>query len=115
MGPDLTGAGRAELDYVLMNVLDPSAVVPEVWRLTQVIMGDGRVLSGALAASDARTLTLRTPEGEITIDRDDVEEVQRRNESVMPEGLLNGLTDEQVRDLVAYLASPGQVPVVVRP
>jgi cytochrome c1 len=33
----------------------------------------------------------------------------------MPEGLLNGLSDEQVRDLVAYLASPGQVPVVARP
>ena len=115
VGPELTGSGRAELDYVLMNVLDPSAAVPEAWRLTQVIMGDGRVLSGALAASDARTLTLRTPEGETTVDRDDVEEVQRRNESVMPEGLLNGLSDEQVRDLVAYLASPGQVPVVARP
>jgi putative heme-binding domain-containing protein len=110
VGPDLTGSGRAELDYVLVNVLDPSAVVPEAWRLTQVITDDGRVLSGALAAADDRTVTLRTPEGEITIDRDDVEEIQKRAESVMPEGLLNGLSDEQVRDLVAYLASPRQVP-----
>jgi putative heme-binding domain-containing protein len=84
--------------------------VPEAWRLTQVITDDGRVLSGALAAADDRTVTLRTPEGEITIDRDDVEEIQKRAESVMPEGLLNGLSDEQVRDLVAYLASPRQVP-----
>ena len=49
------------------------------------------------------------PTGDTVIDRDDVDELVTRNESVMPEGLWNGLTDEQVRDLVGYLASPSQV------
>ena len=111
VGPNLTGAGRAETDYLILNVMDPSAVVPEAWRLTQVITADGRVLAGAVAASDDRTLTLRTTSGEIQIDREEIDEVITRNESVMPEGLWNGLTDEQVRDLVAYLASPTQVPL----
>ncbi len=110
VGPNLTGAGRAETDYVILNVMDPSAVVPEAWRLTQVITADGRVLAGAVAASDDRTLTLRTTAGEIQLDREEIDEVITREQSAMPEGLWNGLSDEEVRDLVAYLASPVQVP-----
>jgi hypothetical protein len=45
------------------------------------------------------------------LDRDDVDEVVVQNVSLMPEGLWAGLADEQVRDLVAYLASPAQVPL----
>jgi putative membrane-bound dehydrogenase-like protein len=111
VGPNLTGAGRAETDYVILNVMDPSAVVPEAWRLTQVITADGRVIAGAVAASDDRTLTLRTTAGEIQLDREEIDDVVTREQSVMPEGLWNGLTDEEVRDLVAYLASPTQVPL----
>jgi putative heme-binding domain-containing protein len=85
--------------------------VPEAWRLTQVITADGRVLAGAVAASDDRTLTLRTTAGEIQLDREEIDEVITRDQSVMPEGLWNGLADEEVRDLVAYLASPTQVPL----
>jgi putative heme-binding domain-containing protein len=111
VGPELTGSGRAESDYVILNVMDPSAVVPEAWRLTQVIMADGRVVSGAVAASDERTLTLRTPAGDVVLDREEIDEVVTQNQSVMPEGLWNDLSDEQVRDLVGYLASPAQVPL----
>ncbi|MEI6036888.1 MAG: c-type cytochrome, partial [Planctomycetota bacterium] len=109
VGPDLTGSGRADVEYVLANVIDPSAIVPEAWRLTQVITSDGRVAAGALVAADERTLTLRTPEGDVVFDQSEVDEVRKQKESVMPEGLWNGLTDAQVRDLVAYLASPVQV------
>ena len=84
--------------------------MPEAWRLTQVITANGRVVAGDVAASDERTLTLRTPAGDLVLDRDEIDEVITRSESVMPEGLWNGLSDEQVRDLVAYLASPVQVP-----
>ena len=109
VGPDLTGSGRSEPDYVILNVIDPSAVVPEGWRLTRVLTGDGRVLAGALVASDERTLTLRTVTGDVAIDREDVEEVVTEKQSVMPEGLWTGLDEDQVRDLVGYLASPVQV------
>ncbi|MEI6255769.1 MAG: PVC-type heme-binding CxxCH protein [Planctomycetota bacterium] len=111
LGPNLTGSGRAEGDYVILNVMDPSAVVPEAWRLTQVITADGRMLSGAVAAADDRTLTLRTTSGDVVLDREEIEEVITREQSVMPEGLFNGLADEEVRDLVAYLAAPTQVPL----
>ena len=69
------------------------------------------MLSGAVVESDERTLTLRAPAGDVVLDRDDVDEVVVQNVSLMPEGLWAGLADEQVRDLVAYLASPVQVPL----
>jgi putative membrane-bound dehydrogenase-like protein len=111
VGPELTGSGRAEADYVILNVIDPSAAVPEAWRLTQVVTDDGRVFAGAVAASDERTLTLRTPTADHVFDREEIDEVITQNVSVMPEGLWNDLTEEQVRDLVGYLASPMQVPL----
>ena len=67
-----------------------------------------------MCSSDLRTLTLRTTAGEIQLDRDEIDEVVAREQSVMPEGLWNGLSDEDVRDLVAYLASPTQVPLPAR-
>ena len=52
VGPDLTGSNRANLDYALMNILDPSAVIAKEYRPTIVITTDGRVITGkdALAA-----------------------------------------------------------------
>lgn len=111
VGPELTGSGRAEADYVILSVIDPSAVVPEAWRLTQVFTDNGRVFAGAVAASDERTLTLRTPNADRVFDREEIDEVITQNVSVMPEGLWDHLTAEEVRDLVGYLASPVQVPV----
>ena len=64
-----------------------------------------------MVAADDRTLTLRTMSGDVQLDREEIDELVTREQSVMPEGLWNGLTDEQVRNLVAYLASPTQVPL----
>jgi len=63
------------------------------------------------SASDDRTLALRTTAGEIRLDREEIDEVITREQSVMPEGLWDGLTEAQVRDLVADLASPTQMPL----
>ena len=43
---DLTGSGRADLGYLLENIVDPSAIVPADFRLWSLTLGDGRVLSG---------------------------------------------------------------------
>jgi putative heme-binding domain-containing protein len=105
LGPELTGSDRANPDYVLQNVLDPSATVGRDYLLTTVATRDGRILSGLLRAQTDRTLTVQTVNERVTLDRDDVEEVKTSEASVMPEGLFEKLTDDEVRDLVAYLAS----------
>ena len=110
-GPDLTGAGRDNLDYLLENIADPSAVVTADFRMTVVNMKDGRVLNGLIAAKTERTLTLRTMNETLTVERTEVEGTQESKLSLMPEGLLESLTERQRRDLIAYLMHPAQVPL----
>ncbi|MBU6179033.1 MAG: c-type cytochrome [Verrucomicrobia bacterium] len=109
IGPDLTGSGRANLDYLLENIADPSAVVSADYRMSLVTLKDGRALSGVIAGQDDRTLTLRTLAETLSIDRTEVVKTETSPMSMMPEGLLLAFAPDQVRDLIAYLMHPSQV------
>lgn len=111
VGPDLTGAGRDNLDYILDNVADPSAVVSADFRMSVVTFKDGRVLNGIIAAKTDRTITLKTMTEKVTAERSEIESIKESNMSLMPEGLLESLTEEQVRNLVGYLMTKSQVPL----
>jgi putative heme-binding domain-containing protein len=109
LGPDLTGSGRADLDYLLENIIAPGAVVPLEYQISTLLLKDGRTLSGMVVASDERTLTLRNPAGETTLEQASIVKIARLPDSLMPPGLLDSLTPDQVRDLIAYLRHPRQV------
>jgi len=111
VGPDLTGAGRDNLDYLLENIVDPSAVVSADFRMSIVELEDGRVLNGLVAAKTERTLTLKTMTETITIQRREIADLRDSTLSLMPEGLLEALPPEQARDLIAYLMHRIQVPM----
>jgi putative membrane-bound dehydrogenase-like protein len=111
IGPDLTGSGRNNLDYLLENILDPGAVVNADFRLNVVTLKDGRVLNGMVSAKTDRTLTLKTMTEPVTVERSEVVKQEEVPQSLMPEGLLQAFTQEQVRDLIAYLMYPSQVPL----
>lgn len=111
IGPDLTGSGRANLDYLLENIVDPGAVVNADFRLSILTLRDGRVLNGTIAAKTDRTLTLKTMTEPMTIERSEIARQEELPQSLMPEGLLSALTGDQVRDLFAYLMHPSQVPL----
>lgn len=109
LGPDLTGSGRADLDYLLENLIAPGAVVPLEYQMSTLLLKDGRTLSGMVASSDERTVTLRSPVGETTVEQTAIDQMIRLPDSLMPPGLLDTLTADQVRDLIAYLRHPQQV------
>lgn len=111
VGPDLTGSGRANIDYLLENIIDPGAAVPADFRMTSLALKDGRVLSGLVMARANQTLTLRTPTDTRVVPLGEIEEAKASTLSVMPDGLLQTLTEPQVRDLFAYLMHPVQVPL----
>jgi len=111
LGPDLTGSQRTNLEYLLENVLDPSAVVPREFRVTNVLSTDGRLISGVITRDNAEGLTVRTTNETVIVPRADIERVQQTALSIMPEGLFEALRPEEVRDLVAYLGRPHQVPL----
>ncbi|MEX2577953.1 MAG: PVC-type heme-binding CxxCH protein [Verrucomicrobiales bacterium] len=110
IGPDLTGSGRADLDYLLENIVDPGAMVSADQRMTVATLDDGRVLTGVVADETDRTLSLRSLTGEITVEKSRIEKREVPPVSMMPEGLLRTLPAEDVRDLIAYLMHPAQVP-----
>ena len=111
VGPDLTGASRDNLDYLLENIVDPSAVVGADFRMTVLKMKDGRVLNGLIAAKSDRTITLKTMTETVTVERAEMENLETSPLSLMPEGLLDALRPEQARDLIAYLLRQTQVPL----
>ena len=111
VGPGLTGSNRADLDYVLSNVYDPSALIGKDYQATVVATKDGRVLTGIVRAEDKDALTLATTTETLVVPRGDVEDRRTSDTSMMPEGLWDNLADHEVRSLIAYLASPAQVPL----
>jgi len=115
LGPELTGSDRANPDYILENVLDPSAAVAREYTLTNVAMTDGRLVSGIIREQNDRSLTVQTANERIVLPREDVEEIKPTPISMMPEGQLERLTPQEIRDLFAYLAASGQVPPPISP
>jgi putative heme-binding domain-containing protein len=111
VGPDLTGSGRNNLDYLLENIVDPSAVVDAAHRMSIVTMVDGRVMNGLVTARTDRTITLRTETESLTIDREAIDEIHLTTLSPMPEGLLDNMAPIQIQQLIAYLRHPSQVPL----
>ncbi len=111
LGPDLTGSGRHDLGYLLENIVDPSAVVNRNWRLSIVLLTDGRVLNGVVLDQNDKTLTLQTLQERLTIPVAEVDEISPTDRSPMPNGLLDQLAEQQIRDLIGYLRHPTQVPL----
>lgn len=110
LGPELTGSNRADLDYVLTNLVDPSELIGKDYQVTMAWLRDGRLVTGIENARTDSAITLALETGSEVVSLAEVEELRLSELSTMPEGLLDPLTPDEVRDLVAYLASPVQVP-----
>ena len=111
IAPDLTGAQRNNLNYLLENLVDPSATVSKNFKLSVVLLEDGRVLNGIVVQNTEKTLTLQMATDQVVIQRDEIDEVIESPVSMMPEKLLNVINDQQIQDLIGYLMSPVQVPL----
>jgi putative heme-binding domain-containing protein len=111
VGPDITGSNRGDLDYILQNIVDPNAVIPNDYRTSNLETKDERVITGIVTKQDENAVTIVTANETVIVPRGDVKSLQQGEISMMPEGLLQALSNSEVRDLVAYLKSPGQVPM----
>ncbi|QDS93615.1 Cytochrome c [Roseimaritima multifibrata] len=109
IGPDLTGAQRTNLDYLLEHIVDPSAVVGKEFRMSVVLTVDGRVLNGLIVSEDKQSLVLQTPNQRMVLPQSEIESVSQTSKSSMPDGLLDRMSKTEVRDLFAYLMHSGQV------
>jgi putative heme-binding domain-containing protein len=106
VGPDLTSYQRDHLGTLLTSILDPSAEIREGYASVEVETRDGRTLSGFLTDRDDRQTTLRGLDGQDQVlPAAEVLAVRPTGRSLMPEGLLEGLSDDQLRDFFAFLRS----------
>ena len=105
VGPDLTkiGSVRAERD-LLEAIIFPSASFVRSFEPIAVATSDGKVLSGLLRGENADELILATGVNQETrVPRRDIEELRPSTLSVMPAGLDQQLTPQELADLVAFL------------
>jgi len=111
IGPDITGSNRNNLDYLLISILDPSADIPNDYRTTVLRTKDNRVLIGVIRRNESQSVTIATPAEVITLAKSDVAAIEPQNYSMMPEGLVLTLKEDELCDLVAYLRGSRQVPL----
>ncbi|HEY2249402.1 MAG TPA: PVC-type heme-binding CxxCH protein, partial [Planctomycetaceae bacterium] len=107
-GPDLTGSNRRNLEYLLENIIDPNASVAVDFRMSIASLASGRIVTGLVVEKTDKTLTFLTQNERIVVEREEIEELKPTTSSLMPEGLFQNLSDDQVRDLAAYLMSTEQ-------
>jgi putative membrane-bound dehydrogenase-like protein len=104
IGPDLTGADRKSLNFLLPNIVDPSAVQRLEYANQIIVTTDGRSLTGVVVESGPESVTLADAKNVRTVlPRSQIEQIMPSPVSLMPEGLLDQLDDQQVRDLFSYL------------
>jgi putative heme-binding domain-containing protein len=106
VGPDLTTTDRKNLAILLPNVIDPSSVIRPEFVAYTVETTDGRVLTGLLADSAAESVTLLDAKNiRTTLKRNEIETLEPMSASLMPERILDPLSDQEIRDLFAALQS----------
>ena len=104
IGPNLTTYQRDDLGTMLISIVDPNAEVREGFAYYLITTKDGRSLSGFLADRDANTVVLRGLDGiDLSLAQKDIAEMKPAGRSLMPEGILDGLSEDELRHLFAYL------------
>ena len=111
IGPDITGSNRNNLDYLLTNMLDPNAEIPNDYRTTILRTKDNRILVGVVRRSEGQSVTMATPAEVVTVAKSDVASIEQQNFSMMPEGLVLAFKQDELRDLIDYLRGTSQVPL----
>ncbi len=103
VGPDITGAQRNNLEYLLENIVDPSASVAKEFRMQMFRTTDGRVINGLVESEGEHSITIVNATEKVVVPVDEIEERKRSEVSIMPNGLLDPLSEREVRDLMGYL------------
>jgi putative heme-binding domain-containing protein len=104
VGPDLTSYQRDNLSTMLLSIVNPSVEVREGYQYYNVETKDGRSLSGFFVDRDNQVTVLRGLDGEnMALRSSEISELQPMGRSLMPDGLLEGMTEQELRDLFAYL------------
>ena len=104
IGPNLSGVAAMGTEAILRNILTPNAAMKAGYRTYRVEMSNGDAIEGFFVKEDSDAVVVRIPGAdERRVDRKDISKTSWLARSLMPEGILEAMTAEQVSDLFAYL------------
>jgi putative membrane-bound dehydrogenase-like protein len=109
VGPDLTGSNRSDLSYLLENVVDPNAIIPADYLTTQIETNDNQTILGIVKKEDEKSVTVVMPNQDLVIPKSEIKTRRLSALSMMPEGLVDGFAEADIRDLIGYLRAKEQV------
>ncbi len=104
IGPELTGYERSNVNYLLLNIVDPNADIREGYVVHRITTMDGRTLEGKILSRNGDNLTLQSLAGkDIILSDTQIKEIKAQKTSIMPERILDRLSNQEIRDLFAYI------------
>ncbi|WP_332914178.1 c-type cytochrome [Algoriphagus boritolerans] len=110
VGPDLTGSNRTDPEYILMNVLEPSAEIQDDYKMVVINTRDGRTYSGNIISENQRQITMRiVGQDQVVINKSGILSREVTDVSMMPSGLFENLTQAEIVNLMAYLKTNKRV------
>lgn len=112
VGPEITGANRGSLDYLLENIFDPSAVIPKEYAATRIVLNDDRSVIGIIKSEVNGILTVATATETLTIAATDIASRKPSELSMMPDDIVKQTNEHELRSLIAYLQTTSQVPML---
>ena len=105
VGPALTSNGRGSFEQLIVSVFDPSLVIGNAYQSLSVLTTDGRVINGIVTERSDSRLVLKVQGGKTEVlPQDDIEEVRENPNSLMPTGLEDQLSKQEIADLFALLS-----------
>jgi putative heme-binding domain-containing protein len=109
IGPDITGSNRADLNYLLLNTIDPSGDIPDAYQMVMITTKSGQLLAGTVTGEDDQKVVLNMIGQQTVVAKSDIQSRETAPVSMMPEGLLQTLEKQQVLNLFKYLQTKEQV------
>lgn len=104
IGPELTGYDRRDVNYFILNTVDPNADIREGYATYTLRAKTGQTLVGRLTEKSGQTVKIKPMAGEeLTFSMNEVESLEPLPVSLMPERLLDDLSEQQIRDLFHYI------------
>lgn len=111
IGPDITGSQRHNLDYLLENIIDASATVARDYQMQVIETTQGRTVAGLVISENETAVTLQTINEKVIVPKNEIDDRATSPVSIMPDGMLQNLSFQEVCNLTAYLTGSAQVPL----
>ncbi len=103
LGVELAKVDRADLNHLLGNIIAPSAMISSAYQVKIIETEAGKVITGIITQESEESYTIRTDSSTKVVDKNEIVDIKDSSKSIMPEGLLDIYSDDDIRNLVEYL------------